>query len=77
MMGNDWSAVGMGFGGISMVLMWAALILALVGAAWYLRSEGRPAREKSDDALRILAERYARGEIGTKELRHARRELEE
>lgn len=77
MMGNDWSGVGMGFGGISMVLIWAALILALVGVAWYLRGDSRPARAKSDDARGILAERYARGEIGTEEFRRARRELGE
>jgi uncharacterized membrane protein len=53
------------------------LILALVGVAWYLRGDSRPARAKSDDARGILAERYARGEIGTEEFRRARRELGE
>jgi len=77
MMSSDWSGVGMGFGGMSMVLIWAALILVLVGLAWYLRSDSRSARAKPDDARRILAERCARGEISTEELRRARRELDE
>lgn len=77
MMGSDWNAVGMGFDGISMVLMWSALIFVLVGLAWYLRSGSRPARAKPDGALRTVAECYARGEIDTEQFRRTRRELTE
>lgn len=77
MMASHWGAGWMGFGGISMVLFWLVLIVAVVLTIRYLRSESRPGQARLDDAERVLAERYARGEIGTEEFRRARRELDE
>lgn len=65
MMGWGWS----GFGMISMVLWWVVLLLAVVVLARWLLGERRDAaktgdaRAGGDDSLRILRERFARGEI--------------
>lgn len=58
--------IGMGFGAVGMILFWVALVALavwLVGAL-FPRS-GRPelAGDRPIDALSILAQRYARGEL--------------
>ena len=62
---------GMFFGSL-MMLLWLALIVWLVrwtgGASW--RNPGQSA-----EALDILEQRYARGEIDTAELEERRRQL--
>lgn len=56
------------FGGILMLLFW---VFVVAGAVWLVlavtRTQGRG--ERNDDALAILAERLARGEIDTEEYR--------
>jgi putative membrane protein len=55
------------------LLFWVLIIAAAVaGVAWLVR-QGRP--ETRDPALRILRERYARGEISSDEFDARRRDL--
>lgn len=52
--------------------IWMAIwVVALIAMVWLLVSGGR-GRERVDDPLDILRARYARGEIGDEEFRHAR-----
>lgn len=68
---------GDGYGGwagwlvmaVTMLLVWGGLIVL---AVWAVRSFGRPAgsdrrEERSTDAMAILEERFARGEIDQEE----------
>ena len=58
-----WGAWGIGMT-LMMVLFWALIIVGLVVGIRWLISQGKESR--SDSALEILRQRYARGEI-TKE----------
>jgi putative membrane protein len=78
----DWSTHPMmfmwGAGGLVMMLMmvvfWALVIAAVViGLRWLLGQGGPPRR---DEALEILRQRYARGEIDRQEFEARRRDLE-
>jgi putative membrane protein len=59
-----WGAWGIGMG-LMMLLFWGLIIVALVLGIRWLITEGK-AVPRSDSALEILRQRYARGEI-TKE----------
>ena len=68
-----------GAGGLVMMLMmlvfWGLVIWGVVvGIRWLVR-QGRD--ERTDRALEILRERYARGEIGKEEFEARRRDLAE
>jgi putative membrane protein len=68
-----------GAGGVIMMLMmvifWVTVITAIViGVRWLVR-QGRPA-ERTDAALDILRQRYARGEIDRQEFEDRRRDLQ-
>ena len=78
----SWSVHPMGWmwglGGLVMMLMmflfWALVICGVVfGIRWLVRQGGE---DRSDRALEILRERYARGEIGREEFEARRRDLE-
>jgi len=71
MMGWGWG--GMAFGGI-MMLLWFALIVALIVflVRWISGTSGR---NSNKDALDILKQRYARGEIDTAELEERLQQL--
>ena len=77
MMG-DW---GMGwFGGIFMIVFWILLIIGLVFLIkWLVQStkgdSGSSPRGASSNALEILRERYARGEINKQEFEEKKRDL--
>jgi putative membrane protein len=59
---------------LAMLLFWALVLVGLaLGVRWLVR-QGRPAR--SDTALEILRERYARGEIGHDEFEAKKRDLQ-
>jgi putative membrane protein len=77
MMGNfeTWGGWMPGFGWIFMMLFWALLILGLAGLVkWLAGGAGRETPpEKS--ALRILEERYARGEIEREEFEQKKHDL--
>lgn len=67
-MGGTW---GMGFGGTSMILFWAVII---VGAVMFFRwMANQPQGGKT--ALQILQERYARGELQQSEYEQKKRDL--
>ena len=74
--GMGWG-LGAGFGWIFMILFW---VLLIAGTVWLvLTLSGQTARRDAsertsggDGALRILDERYARGEIDTEEYKTRR-----
>ena len=68
-----WGAWGIGMG-LMMLLFWGLIIVALVLGIRWLISEGKAA-PRSDSALDILRQRYARGEINKEEFETKRREL--
>jgi putative membrane protein len=66
-----------GAGGLVMMLMmlvfWGLVIAGLVYGLRWLTSQGRPAQR--DEALEILRQRYARGEIDKQEFDTRKRDL--
>ena len=56
-----------------MVLAWLLVIVAVVAAVWWVVRTVTPHRR--DEALTILRERYARGEISREEYESRRRDL--
>ena len=66
-----------GFGGVVMMLgmliFWAVIITAIVIAVRWLVRDGRG--ERPDNALQILRERYARGEINRDEFEARKQDL--
>ena len=76
MMGDVGGWWGMGFGGISMILFWGLVILAIAALAkWLMRQppDGGSARDKMP--LQILQERYARGEVDREEYEQKKQDL--
>lgn len=72
--GYGWG--GMGLGMIGITLFWIVLVVAvvlLVKALW--GSGGSSGRAQEKQALDILKERYARGEIGQDEFEQKKRDL--
>jgi putative membrane protein len=67
-----WGAWGFGMM-LMMILFWALVIAAVVLGIRWLLSQGKGSR--SDSALEILRERYARGEINKEEFEARRRDL--
>jgi len=66
---------GPGFGGIFMILWWGLVIVGIVALVrWLLSMQGDGGARK--DALDILKERYARGDIDRDEFEKARRDIE-
>ncbi len=67
--GMGWG-LGAGFGAIFMLLFW---VLLIAGAVWLVLAvsgqTGARQRADRDSALRILDERYARGEIDPEDYR--------
>lgn len=68
-MGGVWG-IGMMF---MMLLFWVLIIAAIVFGVRWLMSEGKERR--SDSALEILRQRYARGEINKEEFEAKRKDL--
>ena len=70
---------GMGFNGIWMIIFWVVII---GGGIWALatlfpKANSSPPAERGNDALAILQERYARGEITKEEYQSIRYDLED
>jgi putative membrane protein len=70
-----------GFGGFG--LSWIVLLLVVVGVVWLVRRSGsgsdehrRSARSDRDDALRILRQRLASGDISEEDYERLRRAVE-
>ena len=67
-----WGAWGFGMM-IMMILFWGLIIVAVVlGIRWMI---GQGKESRSDAALEILRQRYARGEINKEEFESKRRDL--
>ena len=65
---------GWGLGMMSMMLLfWALVIIGLIIGIRSLLGKGR--EERSDSAVRILRERYARGEINKEEFEARKKDL--
>ena len=63
-------------GAAHMVLWWVLIILGIaVLAKWLFRSSTPDGRATGGNALEILKERYARGEIGKDEFEQKKRDL--
>ena len=67
-----WGAWGLGMMGF-MLVFWVLVIVALVLGVRWLVTQGREPR--SDPALEILRQRYARGEINKEEFDTKKRDL--
>ena len=76
-MGYGWNGDGWGWGSwlimaMIMVIFWGAIIIGIVMAVRYTRQErhnfaSRTLDDRHDPALRLLEERFARGEIDADE----------
>jgi len=76
--GFDGFGGGMGFGGIGMLLFWGLVIAGVVLLARRFGtgpSSSSAAAPPGKTALDILAERYAKGEIGKEDYEQKRRDL--
>ncbi|GHC70451.1 hypothetical protein GCM10007079_01930 [Nocardiopsis terrae] len=75
MHGWGWGYEGMGgwafgFMTVGMILLWILIVLAIVALAKYLLRESRSTASKDARTPEtVLSERFARGEIDTKEYR--------
>jgi len=69
--GDGW---GWGMGGLTMLLFWGVIVVALVILVKWLAGSMSSSTHRT--ALDILKERYARGEIGKEEFEQKRRDLE-
>jgi putative membrane protein len=67
-----WGAWGLGMM-LMMLLFWALVIVGIVLGIRWLVSQGKESR--SDSALEILRQRYARGEINKEEFDGKKRDL--
>ena len=78
----DYERYGMGWpwlGWLGMALFWVILIVLVLVAVKYLAAGRRSNVSKSErkpDALAVLEERYARGEINREEYMQKREDLE-
>lgn len=70
-----WGMMGVWGAGMMLVMLafWVLVIVALVAAIRWLVGPGREPRR--DQALEILRERYAKGEIGKEEFDAKKRDL--
>jgi len=77
-----WGGYGMGYGFIGFgltILFWGSLIaLAVLAVRWALQSGNlTPTAPKGDDALEILRQRLAKGEIDPEEYTTRKKALED
>lgn len=75
MMDGEWG-VGFGHGGGFIgIFFWIILIVAIIVAVRWLMDNKSSTTGRSDKALDILNQRYARGEIDQQEYEQKRREI--
>jgi putative membrane protein len=65
------------FGGLWMVVFWGIIIGLVVWGVRRIaeRDESKPTKRRSNEALEIAKERYARGEISREEFEQIKRDL--
>lgn len=73
--GFNSSFFSMGFGGIAMLIFWALIIAGIVLLVQWLVKTNESS-STSDNALEILKERFAKGEITEKKFQEMKKELE-
>ena len=81
--GPGFGAMGMMFGGLMMLLFWGVLIALAVLAfraftrsgGWQSRDVNRTVDRREDNALAILKEPYAKGEIDKEQYERMRADL--
>ena len=74
---NGGMGVGGGWFGIMMMLLWSLVVIAVVVSVIYWAFGNRGSDKTGSDAMEILRERYARGEIDEEEFRERKRHLSE
>lgn len=77
MMDGWGNMMGWGFGILGwlfMIIFWVLILLGVVALIRYLGSSGRSS-DKEKAPLKILKERYARGEIDKKEFEEKKKDL--
>ena len=73
---GDMGGWGMGFGWISMFLVWGLVILGIVALIkWLMPQSPGDKSSRGKTALEILQERYARGEIERDEYEQKKQDL--
>ena len=70
-----WNGGWMWFGGILMIIFWAAIILLVIWLVRRFSSQGQGGMPHGSDALSIAKERYARGEISHEEFEKIKKNL--
>ncbi|MDF0596881.1 SHOCT domain-containing protein [Psychromarinibacter halotolerans] len=65
------------FGGLMMLVFWGVIIALIVLAVHWLRDNSGTGGKRSPDALDILRERLAKGEIDEEEYRRRKAALDE
>lgn len=75
MMHDHW--IWMGLGGVWMLLFWVLVVLGIIAVVKYIWDARDNDQVRGSDALQILEERYARGEIDSEQFRRQKRELRE
>lgn len=78
-MWGDYQVHGWGwmlFGGVHMLLFWLLMVLLIVALVKWLKGSESTGKEGSKDALDILEQRLARGEIDMDTYRKLKQELQ-
>ena len=71
---GDWG-MHSAFGGIFSLLIWIGIIILIVWIVKNLIHTNKMHEQKSDNALNILKERYAKGEIEKEEFETKKKDL--
>lgn len=66
---------GFGFGWLSMLFWWVFIILAIVAIVKWLSNNQNSTKREGDNALDILKERYAKGEVTKEQFEQMKKDL--
>ncbi len=69
---DGFGGIGWFGGGLMMFVFWALLVLFII---WLVRESNHDNSRSHSDALRILKERYAKGEITKKEFEEKKEDI--
>ena len=73
---SDFGLMGFGLHGVGMLLFWGFILFAIVALVRAATFTARPVPvRREDEALGILGERYARGELSREEFQTIREQL--